>query len=54
MFYVGAIKENELKQGLGEFLPQYMIPKIIKKLEQIPVNINGKIDREYIKKLFLN
>lgn len=54
LFYVGAIKENELKQGLGEFLPQYMIPKIIKKLEQIPVNINGKIDREYIKKLFLN
>jgi amino acid adenylation domain-containing protein len=35
---------TELKKHLKERLPYYMVPAMIVELEQMPVNINGKID----------
>lgn len=37
--------ENELRKYLERKLPQYMIPHFFIKLEQFPLNSNGKIDR---------
>ena len=33
------------KQYLGQHLPEYMIPRSIVKLDQLPITSNGKIDR---------
>lgn len=41
----------DLKSRLSELLPAYMIPKSIVKLNTIPLNKNGKIDRKRIEEL---
>lgn len=39
---------REIKAGLKEILPSYMIPKKIKYIENIPMNNHGKADRKYL------
>ena len=39
---------REVKKQLKEILPVYMIPKKVKYVEEIPMNINGKADRKYL------
>lgn len=38
------IKDFKLKNYLKEYLPDYMIPDIIVRLSNLPLNINGKLD----------
>lgn len=45
MFYMGHISEKELSAYLREYLPRYMLPSTIKKLEQLPLTANGKLNR---------
>ncbi len=51
---VMVLSEEKLKDKLSCYLPDYMIPKIITVLEEMPITANGKIDRkklaEYSKK----
>jgi acyl carrier protein len=42
---VGAVKLEELRRELSQRLPEYMIPGIFVKLEQFPLNRNGKVER---------
>lgn len=42
---------QEIKRELKKYLPEYMIPKKMVFLDQIPVNRNGKADRAYLKGL---
>ncbi|MFT3774237.1 MAG: amino acid adenylation domain-containing protein [Minicystis sp.] len=37
---------TELKEYLAERLPEYMVPAVIHLLDAIPLNANGKIDRQ--------
>ncbi len=46
-FYYGSAGEKEIKASLKRKLPAYMIPHTIVKVEQIPLNKNGKTDRKY-------
>lgn len=39
----------EMKKAIGEVIPKYMVPTVFSKMEELPRNTNGKIDR-----LFLN
>lgn len=39
---------QKVRQQLKEYLPDYMIPKKIKFLEQLPVTNNGKVDRKIL------
>lgn len=39
---------KQVKNGLKEFLPVYMIPKKIKYIETMPMNNHGKADRKYL------
>ena len=46
-YYVSEkeIAEEELRQFLSKTLPAYMIPAFFVRLENLPVNDNGKVDR---------
>lgn len=45
MFYIGAVEEVELMSCLKEYIPRYMLPNTIVKLDQLPLTPNGKLDR---------
>lgn len=49
--YTGKIKKEDLFAVLTKKLPEYMLPESILKLNALPINANGKIDR---KTLLLN
>lgn len=42
----------EIKEKLREHLPEYMIPRKIKIVDKIPMNLNGKADRKSIGSVF--
>lgn len=46
-YYVSAeeIKVEQLRAYLKETLPDYMIPRFFKRLDSLPKNVNGKLDR---------
>ena len=50
MYYVGDVAEGELLKFLKQKLPRYMIPHILRRLEEMPLTPNGKIDRNLLKK----
>lgn len=47
-YYVSEqeIDETVIREYLKKNLPEYMIPAVIKHMTELPVNINGKIDRK--------
>lgn len=47
-YYVSdpEIDEGVIKEELGRALPQYMIPNAIMRLDAMPLNNNGKVDRK--------
>ncbi len=45
-FYVGEIDKKELHKILKQTLPIYMIPGMLKNIENMPLTKNGKIDRK--------
>ena len=45
------MEEGVIKKELSKKLPIYMIPKIIKKMEKLPISKNGKIDRRLLSEL---
>ncbi|RIX52039.1 phenylalanine racemase [Paenibacillus nanensis] len=48
IFYYESNEEfqaAEFKKRVGEMLPKYMIPSVYYKMDQLPRNTNGKIDR---------
>lgn len=44
-WYVGG-NENIIHAALADRLPEYMIPSLLVRIEKLPRNINGKIDRK--------
>lgn len=53
-FYEGGIDKKELKKKMGESLPMFMLPNVFYDLEEMPLTKNGKIDRGYLKKTYLD
>jgi len=54
LIYEGKVKENEIFERCNNKLPKYMIPGKIIKVMQMQLNQNGKIDRTYYKKNYMN
>ena len=49
LFYVGEAQSEALLRELQIYLPRYMLPAHIEKLDAIPFTANGKIDRKGLK-----
>ena len=49
-FYIGNIEKSELHDKLKNALPIFMVPNVIRKIEEFPVTKNGKIDRKQLMK----
>lgn len=47
-FYNGSIEKKELHSRLRQFLPAYMVPGALEKLEAFPLTKNGKVDRKQL------
>lgn len=47
----GSINTNHIKSILSQKLPEYMIPNIYITLDNMPLNNNGKIDRNQLKNM---
>ena len=48
-FWTGnKMTDNEFRKACSEFMPEFMIPEIQVHLEELPRNINGKIDRKLL------
>ncbi len=47
-FYIGNIDKKELRENLSNKLPIFMIPNVIRKIEEFPLTKNGKIDRKQL------
>ena len=53
LFYVGEIKQNDLRIKLTEKIPKYMRPSEYIKLDYLSHNDNGKVDRKKIENEYL-
>ena len=48
-FWTGKkMTDNEFRKACSELMPEFMIPEIQVYLEELPRNINGKIDRKFL------
>ena len=51
LFYTGEAEKTALTEALKQKLPQFMIPGKTVKLEEMPMNKNGKIDRHRLSEI---
>ena len=49
LFYCGGLAPDELRKQLVQTLPDYMLPNASIRLDTMPLNMNGKIDRVLLK-----
>lgn len=48
-YYQGNLTPDEINKQLRDYLPKYMLPNVLFKLDTMPYNANGKIDRVKLK-----
>ena len=51
LFFVGSAAKEDIREKLKAMLPEYMIPNKINKLDSMPMNLNGKVDRTKLKEM---
>ena len=52
LYYVGTVDIKDMAAYIKEKLPRYMVPNVIKQLEQMPLTPNGKINRNLLKQQY--
>ena len=45
-YYIGSVSKEVLHSAMKEKLPEFMIPGMLRQVEEMPLNKNGKIDRK--------
>lgn len=48
-YYQGDLSPDDINKQLKDYLPKYMLPNILFKLDNMPYNANGKINRVKLK-----
>ena len=48
-FYIGTPERGQLYQTLKQQLPEFMVPGAFRKVNELPITKNGKIDRKALK-----
>ena len=48
-FYEGGIDRKNLKLQAARYLPQFMLPNVVRQMDRLPITKNGKIDRKLLK-----
>ena len=51
LFYTGDAEKITITEALKQKLPQFMIPGRTVKLDEMPMNKNGKIDRQRLSEI---
>lgn len=51
--FEGDVEQQELISQIKCKLPSYMIPNVYENIEEMPINLNGKIDRVSLKKKYV-
>lgn len=51
--YQGNLDKTDIANLLKDKLPVYMLPNVYHKLDELPINLNGKIDRVLLKSEFV-
>ena len=51
--YEGELDPKALTEQLKDKLPAYMIPNRYEVLAEMPINLNGKIDRTLLKQQYI-
>ena len=51
--YKGDLSEQALRERLLALLPEYMMPGRWYPVGEMPLNLNGKVDRQKLKELYL-
>lgn len=51
--YEGSIEKADLIKAVKERIPAYMMPSVFNKVDKMPTNLNGKIDRVLLKNQFV-
>ena len=52
LYYVGTVDIKDMAGYIKEKLPRYMVPNVIKQLEQMPLTPHGKINRNLLKQQY--
>ena len=52
LIYEGDVEAAEVKAEVTNRVPEYMVPGVIHKLDKMPMNANGKIDRVLLKEQY--
>ena len=50
-FYIGSVEKDALHAEMKEKLPAFMVPGILRRVEDMPLTKNGKIDRKKLAEL---
>ena len=53
LYYIGDIEKGELSAKLKELMPRYMLPNSLIPLDTMPFTATGKIDRNLLKKRYM-
>ena len=49
---MGRVDRKKIVECLREDLPKYMIPNIFLQMDELPINKNGKIDRQKLRGMY--
>lgn len=53
VIYKGDLLEQELRERLLKMLPEYMMPNRWYQVDEMPLNLNGKVDRQKLKEIYI-
>ena len=51
-FYVGTVEKEALAEKMRETLPAFMVPGIIRRVDEMPLTKNGKTDRRLLDEMW--